>query len=73
MSDPMNEFYEATGDDKDFIISHKSTIPDLVIWNKTFNKNECDATVGSNEKSAHLSGINTTFVKVSVFVMPSSV
>ena len=25
--------------------------------------------VGSNEKSAHLSGINTTFVKVSVFVI----
>ena len=39
--DPKPEFYEATGKEKDLIISHKSTIPDLVIWNKTFNKNEC--------------------------------
>ena len=39
--DPLQSFYDRTGDDKDLIISHKSTIPDLVIWNKTFNKNEC--------------------------------
>ena len=39
--DPKKELYEATGKDKDIIISHKSTIPDLVIWNKTFNKNNC--------------------------------
>ena len=39
--DPKQEFYDATGDEKDLIISHKSTIPDLVIWNKNFNKNEC--------------------------------
>ena len=39
--DPLPSFYEKTGRDKDLIISHKSTIPDLVIWNKTFNKNEC--------------------------------
>ena len=39
--DPKQEFYDATGDEKDIIISHKSTIPDLVIWNKKFNKNEC--------------------------------
>ena len=39
--DPKKEFYDVTGENKDFIISHKSTIPDLVIWNKTFNKNEC--------------------------------
>ena len=39
--DPKKEFYEATGNEKDLIISHKSTIPDLVIWNKSFNKNEC--------------------------------
>ena len=39
--DPKEEFYEATGKEKDLIISHKSTIPDLVIWNKIFNKNEC--------------------------------
>lgn len=39
--EPKKELYEAAGDDKDIIISHKSTIPDLVIWNKTFNKNKC--------------------------------
>ena len=39
--EPKKELYEATGIDKDLIISHKSTIPDLVIWNKTFNKNRC--------------------------------
>ena len=39
--DPKQEFYDATGNEKDLIISHKSTIPDLVIWNKRFNKNEC--------------------------------
>ena len=39
--EPRPELYENTGNDKDLIISHKSTIPDLVIWNKTFNKNKC--------------------------------
>ena len=39
--EPKKEFYEATGKDANFIISHKSTIPDLVIWNKKFNKNYC--------------------------------
>ena len=39
--DPLQSFYDRTGKDKDLIISHKSTIPDLVIWNKTFNKNNC--------------------------------
>ena len=39
--EPKKELYEATGNDKNIIISHKSTIPDLVIWNKTFNKNNC--------------------------------
>ena len=39
--DPKQEFYDATGNEKDLIISHKSTIPDLVIWNKKFNKNDC--------------------------------
>ena len=39
--DPFKSLYDGTGKDKDLIISHKSTIPDLVIWNKTFNKNEC--------------------------------
>ena len=37
--EPKQELYDATGADKNIIISHKSTIPDLVIWNKTFNKN----------------------------------
>ena len=39
--EPKKELYEAAGNDRDAIISHKSTIPDLVIWNKTFNKNKC--------------------------------
>lgn len=39
--DPLKSFYDCTGKDQDLIISHKSTIPDLVIWNKRFNKNEC--------------------------------
>ena len=39
--DPLQTFYDRTGKDKDLIISHKSTIPDLVIWNKIFNKSEC--------------------------------
>ena len=38
---PRKEFYDVTGKDANLIISHKSTIPDLVIWNKTFNKNLC--------------------------------
>lgn len=44
--DPMEEMYEATGVYSKFIVSNKSAIPDLVIWNKKFNKNECfyDAT-----------------------------
>ena len=36
-----SEIYSKVGNDKNSIISHKSTIPDLVIWNKPFNKNEC--------------------------------
>ncbi len=39
--DPMQEMYEATGVYSKFIVSNKSAIPDLVIWNKKFNKNEC--------------------------------
>ena len=39
--DPKQEFYESTGEEKDLVISHKSTIPNLVIWNKKFNKNYC--------------------------------
>jgi hypothetical protein len=36
-----SDIYSKVGKDKNSIISHKSTIPDLVIWNKPFNKNEC--------------------------------
>ena len=39
--EPMKELYDATKNDANSIVSHKSTIPDLVIWNKKFNKNEC--------------------------------
>lgn len=42
------EFEKNTGDDFDLIISHKSTIPDLVIYNKVFNKNDCF--IEANEK-----------------------
>jgi hypothetical protein len=34
-------YANTTEEEKDLIISKKSTIPDLVIWNKTFNKNDC--------------------------------
>ena len=36
-----SDIYSKVEKDKNSIISHKSTIPDLVIWNKSFNKNEC--------------------------------
>ena len=49
--DPLQSFYDCTGKDKDLIISHKSTIPDLVIWNKTFNKNECFEDANLNKES----------------------
>ena len=55
--EPKKELYEATGSDKDLIISHKSTIPDLVIWNQTFNKNNCFIganTLQSNEFPRYL-------------------
>ena len=39
---PDSSLYaNTTEEEKDLIISRKSTIPDLVIWNKPFNKNEC--------------------------------
>ena len=49
--DPMEELYIATKNDKNSIISHKSTIPDLVIWNKKFNKNECFIGANSNKQN----------------------
>ncbi len=39
--DASAEMYEATGTYSKLIVSNKSAIPDLVIWNKKFNKNEC--------------------------------
>ena len=39
--DPWKRLYINTGKDHHHIISDKSTIPDLVIYNKTFNKRDC--------------------------------
>ena len=38
---PWEQLYNATGKNHTDIISNKSTIPDLVIFNKPFNKNNC--------------------------------
>ena len=47
---PDPSLYENTTEkEKDLIISRKSTIPDLVIWNKRFNKNECFIGANINE------------------------
>ena len=45
-----SDIYTKAGNDKNSIISHKSTIPDLVIWNKPFNKNECFAKMKDSNK-----------------------
>lgn len=39
--DPWKDLYDVTGQYAYYIISNQSTIPDLVIFNKGFNKNEC--------------------------------
>lgn len=39
--DPAKQLYDSTGFSANAIVSHKSAIPDLVIYNKKFNKNEC--------------------------------
>ena len=49
--DEKEEFKKNTGKDFDLIISHKSTIPDLVIFNKTFNKNNCFTDANIKEKN----------------------
>ena len=41
VENPWDELKKVTGDDYDDIISKKSVCPDLVIYNKEFNKNEC--------------------------------
>jgi hypothetical protein len=38
---PWKELYDITGKNHNKIISNKSTIPDLVIYNKGFNKLDC--------------------------------
>ena len=47
--EPWKKLYERTGKLHRDIISDKSTIPDLIIYNKTFNKSDCF--IGSKEKS----------------------
>ena len=44
-------YANTTEEQKDLIISKKSTIPDLVIWNKLFNKNECFVGADTNKKN----------------------
>ena len=39
--DPWKKLYERTGRIHRNVISDKSTIPDLIIYNKQFNKSEC--------------------------------
>ena len=39
--EPWKNLYENTEMFSRYIISNKSTIPDLIIFNKTFNKNDC--------------------------------
>ena len=40
-AEPWKKLYERTGKLHRDIISDKSTIPDLIIYNKTFNKSDC--------------------------------
>ena len=47
--DEKKEFKENTGKDVDLVISHKPTIPDLVIYNKPFDKNKCFIEAKSGE------------------------
>ena len=45
------DFQKITGKHYDLIISHKSTIPDLVIYNKLFNKNDCFVEANKKENN----------------------
>ena len=49
--DENPQFKKITGKNYDLIISHKSTIPDLVIYNRVFNKNECFLEANRNENN----------------------
>ena len=55
-----DELYKNTGDDHKDIISDKSTIPDLVIYNKGFNKLDCFYT--SNKRGKKIKFPRTLFV-----------
>ena len=48
--DPWEKLYSVSGDNHNDIISDKSTIPDLIIYNKSFNKNECFLQANRNNK-----------------------
>lgn len=39
--EPWKVLYDVTGTHSSLIVSNKSAIPDLVIYHKIFNKNEC--------------------------------
>ena len=52
--------YSITVKDSYDIISNKSTIPDLVIYNKPFNKNDCF--FNSNKKSKHKKSPRVQFI-----------
>ena len=45
------EYVKNTGEHVNLIISHKSTIPDLVIYNQVFNKNYCFIEANKNENN----------------------
>ena len=48
--DPWEKLYSVSGDNHYDIISDKSTIPDLIIYNKSFNKNDCFLQSNKNNK-----------------------
>ena len=48
--DPWEKLYSVSGKNHYDIISDKSTIPDLIIYNKSFNKNECFLQANKNNK-----------------------
>ena len=48
--DAWEKLYAVSGDNHYDIISDKSTIPDLIIYNKSFNKNKCFLNVDKNDK-----------------------
>ena len=48
--DPWEKLYSVSGKNHYDIISDKSTIPDLIIYNKSFNKNKCFLHTNKNDK-----------------------